>query len=440
MNPFRQTTLSKWGWQLARLMRKLWLRATLISLLAVGAALVSLVVSPYLPSDISAKIGADAVDRILNIIATSMLAVTTFSLSATVAAYAAATANVTPRATKLLIEDRTTLNVLATFVGSFLFSVVAIITLAMGAYGDRGRAILFAVTVLVIILIVVTLLRWIDYLLRLGRVGETTEEVERATAAAMRRRMELPNLGGTPWNDPEALPVNAQPVNVNSIGYVQHIDVGAIAKCADELGARVYLAALPGTFVDTNRPVAWIAGAKGSLDPARIASQFTVAAERSFDQDPRFGLCVLAEIASRALSPGLNDPGTAIDVVGRGIRILALLAEPNEDSAEPPFARVYVPSIQVSDLLDDIFTPIARDGAANAEVQIRLQKAFAALARIDNRDLRDGARLQSQLALARARQAIASKYDLDRIEAAAELVLANQTGKRKARRAKGRGD
>ena len=53
-----------------------------------------------------------------------------------------------------------------------------------------------------------------------------------------------------------------------------------------------------------------------------VAEAFTIGAERTFDQDPRFGLCVLAEIASRALSPAVNDPGTAIDVIGRAVRLL----------------------------------------------------------------------------------------------------------------------
>ena len=46
---------------------------------------------------------------------------------------------------------------------------------------------------------------------------------------------------------------------------------------------------------------------------------------READLRPRpvFGLCVLAENASRALSPAVNDPGTAIDVIGRGVRLLA---------------------------------------------------------------------------------------------------------------------
>ncbi|MBO6718394.1 MAG: DUF2254 domain-containing protein [Rhizobiaceae bacterium] len=430
----RHVKISKWGWQLGRLTRKLWLRATLISLLAVGAALMSLLISPYLPIGLSAKIGADAVDRILNIIATSMLAVTTFSLSTMVAAYSAATTNVTPRATKLLIEDKTTLNVLATFVGSFLFSVVAIITLAMGAYGERGRVVLFAVTVLVVLLIVVTLLRWIDYLLRLGRVGETTEEVEEAVTAAMRARLKRPNLDGTPWDDPTSLPDNAQPVFSSRIGYVQHVDVGAVSSRAGEVGARVYLAALPGTFIDLKRPLAWIAGAKGDLDPSSIAAAFSVGEERSFDQDPRFGLCVLAEIASRALSPGLNDPGTAIDVIGRAVRVMSIWAEPMEEAPDPSYPNVYVPSIDVADLFDDLLTPIARDGASIAEVQIRLQKAYAALARMGDRRYRDNAVRHSKIALERAQSAMSSRHDVDRVRAAAKLVGAESKGK--ARRAK----
>src|SRR5690606_33666522 len=112
---------SKTLWRLRLLFRKLWVRASLISLLAVAAALLSFVISPYLPQDLSTDIGAESVDKILSIIASSMLAVTTFSLSTMVTAYGAATGNVTPRATRLIMEDSTTQNVLAAFVGSFLY-------------------------------------------------------------------------------------------------------------------------------------------------------------------------------------------------------------------------------------------------------------------------------------------------------------------------------
>ena len=328
----------------------------------------------------------------------------------------------TPRATRLLIQDSTTQNVLATFVGSFLYSLVALITLQMGAYGERGRVVLFAVTIAVILLIVVTLVRWIDYLLKLGRVGETTEAVEQAAASAMKARHQRPCLDATPLADTDdAIPRDAAPVYSKAIGYVQHVDIGALSDCAESAGGQVYVCALPGTFVDPHRPLARCAdfGDEAALDDVRDA--FTIGAERSFDQDPRFGLSVMAEIASRALSPGINDPGTAIDVIGRGIRVLCLWTE-DVEREEPRYPKVHVPEITMDELFYDIFAPIARDGAGNVEIQIRLQKAFVALARTGDERLMRNARLHSALALERARDGLRTEDDMRRVrEAAAGL-------------------
>ncbi len=423
--------VSRWGWLLLQVTRRLWFRATLISLLAVAAALLSLVVSPYLPQGLSAQIGAGAVENILNIIASSMLAVTTFSLSTMVAAYAAATGNVTPRATRLLIEDTTTQNVLGTFVGSFLFSLVAIITLAMGAYGERGRVLLFAVTIFVVLLIVVTLLRWIDYLLRLGRVSETTQQVETAAAQAIRGHVERPCLGGRPISPAEArLRPGGRSVFCDRIGYVQHVDMRALSSVADKAETEIVVEAVPGTFIDPGRPLARFNGDEDH-EPA-IRAAFTIANERSYDQDPRFGLAVLAEIASRALSPGINDPGTAIDVLGRAVRVLAIWTNKGRNG-EPAFPRVLVPEIEMADLVDDIFTPIERDGAGLAEVQIRLHKALAALARAGDRRFRDVAIQRSRLALQRAETSLSFRPDFDRVRAAAQLVGADPVAGQPAR-------
>ncbi|MBX3580306.1 MAG: DUF2254 domain-containing protein [Rhizobiaceae bacterium] len=414
---------SRWRWLLGLLTRRLWFRATLISLLAVAAALLSLLISPFLPDGLSAGTGADSVDRILNILATSMLAVTTFSLSTMVSAYSAATSNVTPRATKLLIEDTTTQNTLATFVGSFLFSLVAIITLSTGAYGERGRVVLFVMTVLVVILIVVTLLRWIDYLLRLGRVGETTEQVERVTTEAMKARRRRPNLGGVTMSPDEAMPAGATAVFPNKVGYVQHIDMGALENFAKRTEASVFVAALPGTFVHASRPIAHFVGDTEEDFESALREAFSVGDERSFDQDPRFGLCVMAEIASRALSPAINDPGTAIDVLGRAVRILAVWAE--EEDVDVEYSHVHVPGLRLSDLFDDVFTPIARDGASIAEVQIRLQKSLDALAAFEGQERYvENATRHSRDALARAEAAMTFPPDIERVRQAAALCCA----------------
>lgn len=87
--------IARWRWMLAQLAKKLWLRATLFSLLGVATALISILLKDSIPFSLSARIGADAVDKILSIIASSMLAVTTFSLSTMVAAYGAASTGVT---------------------------------------------------------------------------------------------------------------------------------------------------------------------------------------------------------------------------------------------------------------------------------------------------------------------------------------------------------
>ena len=414
--------ITRWQWIVSQLTRQLWFRATLISLLAVAAALVSLVLSPYLPSGLSAKIGADAVDSILSIIATSMLAVTTFSLSTTVAAYAAASSNVTPRATKLLIEDTTTQNVLATFVGSFLYSLVGIIALSMGIYGERGRVVLFAVTICVVLLIVVTLLRWIDYLLRLGRVGETTDQVEKVTEKAMRRRAKVPYLGGSRLADPARdVPDDASPVFADTMGYVEHIDMEALSDCAEETGGRVFVVVLPGTFVDTGRALAYLEKGDAENQAKAIRAAFSVARERTYEQDPRFGFLVLTEIACRALSPGVNDPGTAIDVLGRVARLMSIWASDTEPQ-EAVYTAVLVPAVAPEEIFQDVFLPIGRDGAPMAEIHIRMQKIFGILARAGDGSLRDLALEHSRLALLRAEAALAFDEDISRVRIAAMAV------------------
>ncbi|MEP9348682.1 DUF2254 domain-containing protein [Xanthobacter sp. KR7-225] len=420
--------MSRWEWIFKNLARRLWVRASLIGLLGVAAAMVAAVAETYIPWQLPGSIGSDAVDGILNIIASSMLAVTTFSLSVMTSAYGSATSNVTPRATRLLMEDRVTQNVLSTFIGSFLFSIVGIVVLKTGVYGERGRVVLFVVTIGVIILIVVTLLRWIDHLTRLGRVGETTERVECATRAAIEARLAAPYLGGRPAAAPPfEPPARAVPVFAEVIGYVQHVDMGALQGCSERRDGCIHVAALPGSFVAARTPVAFIDSRfsdAGEIEHATEAVRraFSLGSERNFDQDPRFGLAVLSEIACRALSPAVNDYGTAIDVIGRATRLLSLWAQgstpPSDDDIRFPGVRVS--PLRSDDLFEDAFMLIARDGAAMIEVQLRIQKVLAALCRVGDADFRAAARRQAELALLRADAALPIEADRVRLRATVE--------------------
>ncbi len=409
-------------WLLLQLVRRLWVRATAFSLLGVATALTGSLASTVIPYRLPAMVGADAVGNLLNIIAASMLSVTIFSLSTLVSALGSATNTVTPRATRLLSEDRTAQNALATFLGSFLFSLVGIIALQTGLYSQSGRVVLYVVTLGVIAVIVVTLLRWIDYVSRLGRVGQTTDRVEEVAASALRERRDHPYLGARRAD--ASPPDDSQPVHAARMGYVDHVDVPALSAACGKV-CHAWITSLPGTYVDGQRPLARLVGPADDTMRAAVRDAFTVGDARSFDQDPRFGLIVLAEIASRALSPAVNDPGTAIDVIGRATRLLALWAATGERTElEVRHANVHAPEVQLDDLFDDVFNPIGRDGAGLVEVALRIQKALRTLAHLEDGRFRAAAHRHSMLALARAERALDLPDDLARVRAVAEEITA----------------
>jgi uncharacterized membrane protein len=236
-----------------------------------------------------------------------------------VASFGAVANSATPRASQLLIEDSTVQTTLAVFIGAFLYSVIALIGLHAHVYGDGGRLVLFGFTIVMLGVVVVVLLRWIDYLSVLGRLGETIRRVEAATRAAMDQRLEKPFLGGQPQQEGVR---GGHGVDATTTGFVQHVSMDLLQKCAERLDAQFHLHALPGAFVD---PSTALVSSDRELDDtarAEIRDAVLVGAGRSFDHDPRFGLVVLGEIAARALSGAVNDPGTVTDVMTAMVKAL----------------------------------------------------------------------------------------------------------------------
>lgn len=405
--------MGRWKWLAERLTKRIWFRATLISLFSVALALAASWLAPLIPYDISLKIGAEAADNILAILATSMLAVTTFSMAAMVTAFSSAAQNVTPRAAQLLIEDRTAQNALSTFLGGFLFGVVGIVALSTGFYGAEGRAILFVGTVLMIGWIAITLLRWIEQLTGFGRMEDAIGRVEKAAREAVERHEGPILLSGTASD--RARP-GWTPICAPATGYVTHVDLTKVDEDCRAAGAAVEIAAVPGNFVDGHTPLAWVDTTLDQGRAAEIVEGFTIEHNRRFQHDPRFGMIVLSEIASRALSPAVNDPGSAISVLTAGQRVAeTLLGRAGKAVAHEGPISTYALSLE--DMLEDLILPIARDGAGMAEVQIRLQLVLrslgkaAPLARPATEKLADEA-------MKRARVSGMADYDLRRVERA----------------------
>lgn len=407
-------TLSKWRWHLRRMVNEMWFRTSAYAALGVLTAVAAWGAKYFIPWDISSRIGADAVEAILQILASSMLAVTTFSLSIMVQALASATTNATPRATALLLSDGGSQSVLATFIGAFLFSLIGIILLRTGVYGNSGRVVLFVVTLVVVLLVVVSLLRWISRLSKLGRISDTLDRAEAAADEALAARLAQPWLGGRPL--PEELPEGLHPVYLDQIGRVQHFDIPALSDLAEEAKTDLYLNALPGDFMDPTRPALFAARELDEDEEKAMRSPFTIGLSRSFDQDPEFGLIVLSEIAQRALSPAVNDPGTANDVLGRLFRILSQWRSPAEPEVDYP--RLHVPAIKVDLLMDRAIHPIARDGAGTYEVQITLQTMLARLASLVPEVFAAPAAEQARRAMMHASKAIIVPAHLQSLETA----------------------
>ncbi len=410
--------LTKWQWILGRLRRQIWFPVSLYGVLAIGTSLVSAVLGDYVSTDWSSRLGAGSVGTILNILASSMLAVTTFSLSIMLGAFAAAATGATPRATQLLKDDRTTQHVLASFLGGFLFSLVGIIGLQSGIYQQGGRVILFAATLVVIALIVGSLLRWIVHMTDYGRLSDTISRVEEAAAKAMIGRMKNPYLGGHRL-DPSSMAefeLSGAAVLAHETGYIQMINTSALQKMALRSESQIAVQVLPGGFVHRGSVIARILLAKAMTEEIadEIRGAFEIAELRSYEQDPRFGIIVLSEIASRALSPAVNDPGTAIDVLGRQLRNLTHWK--NSDTP-PALDQIWVPGLSLHDLLTDAFATIARDGAGLIEVQMRLQKTLLALVQIDATTFGTVARMQSERALHLAKAALHLPEDLAHLQA-----------------------
>lgn len=407
---------------LNRFRDRLWVKPLVVCLISIAVVFVAKFADGTGLAKFTPQVSRDSIEALLSIMASSMLVIATFSVSSMVSAYASAANTATPRSFTLVVSDDASQNALSTFVGAFIFSIVAITAVKNEFFEKAGLFILFVLTVFIFGTVVVTFVRWVDRIARLGRMGTTIEKVEDATAAALRRRWTAPHLCGVPVSSR----IEGQQVHAANVGYVQYIDMAALQIWAEQSKVRVVVAALPGSFIAPDKILAYViadSAERTNLDCTAVALAFQIGGVRLFDDDPRFGLVVLSEIAGRALSPAVNDPGTAICVIGTLVRLFTLWSESGQDGEKQTakYDRVEVPELSVRDMFDDAFTAIARDGAGVVEVAVRLQKAFSALAASSNADLREAADYHSRLAFKRSQIALNISEDLQAVEEAGDF-------------------
>ncbi|WP_422025655.1 DUF2254 domain-containing protein [Roseovarius sp.] len=374
----RSAIVSGTALKILRFVRSLWIRVALISVLALLASGLAMAFETILPEALRQRFGTDAVMPVLKILASGMLAVSTFSLNVMVTAHHAAAAQATPRAHRILLNDTVTHTALATFIGAFVYSLSSIILVQAGLHAEGSAVILMGMTVLVVVLVILAMLRWIDRLSDLGSMDATLRKTDEEARASLMTTRQSPALTATPLTGDTVIPPDAKPLPAPNSGYIQVMNLPHIDDCLPGAAARVWFTTPPGTFVLKGQTVGHVAG----LDEDQIEqvqAGLTIGEFRTFEQDATYGLLVLSEIASRALSPGINDPGTAIDVVGRQERLLWEWATTPRNDDAPAYTRIFVTEVSPESLVEYAFAGVARDGAGHLEVQRRVLHALDAL-------------------------------------------------------------
>jgi len=407
-----------------RIGERLWIKPLIMCLLSIGVVFLAHLADQTQLGKRFPEISRESIETLLTIISSSMLVIATFSAGSMVSAYASTSRTTTPRSFALVISDDVSQNALSIFIGVFIFSIVALIALKNEYYGQAGSFSLFILTLTAFALVIITFVRWVDRIARLGRLEETVEKVEKATHDALQKRLMTPCLGGSRIKPPHE---NTFPIYGEQIGYVQRVDIEKLQAAAEAAQLIIIVEALPGTFSAPGKKLASVRGEQNDLsklDTATIAASFLIGNDRKFDEDPRFGLVVLSEIASRALSPAINDPGTAIDIIGRMVRLFSFWGEKNTQKTTPPplFDRIQVPELSIQDMFGDAFTSLSRDGAGMVEVSVRLQKAFEALSKSQDPAIQNMSKIYARIALERQEKGLQHSHDLKLVKEHSKFI------------------
>jgi uncharacterized membrane protein len=363
---------------------QLWLRPAIAGVLAVCLALAGMGVNTVPDPLVGFVLTKEALANLFSIFASSMLAVATFSVSAMVTAVSLVSNSATPRATRLVLEDTTAQNVLAAFISAFIYAIIGLLALEIFEYGEAGRLFLFSGLSLIVAWVLVSFVRWVDHVTKLGRVGNTIDALVDVTLAGISETSAGSFGAGVFVDEP---PRGSRTVSSAQTGFVGSLNVAGLNRLAEQHDCNFHVTVRPGQFVHPGLALVHIepGGEKFEIDEGAVSDCFVIGRERTYLNDFEFGFISLAETADRALSPGINDPGTAIVVLSAQIRLLQAFHEERtkqerRSEGELTYARVFLRPVVEAELLDACFTPIARDGAGLIEVVEKLQTALEVVA------------------------------------------------------------
>lgn len=278
--------------------------------------------------------------EVLSTIAGSTITVAGVVFSITLAAFTYASGQYGPQILTNFSRDRGNQVALGVFIGTYLYCLVVLRTIrsAEEASADTAGAVreafvpdlavlgamtlaVLSIGVLVYFVHHVTVSIHIDTVIaRIGR-GLLRDAAERG-------REGVPE-GASAGVESEP-PARGRPCPARAAGYVRAVDRDAMLRAARRHGLAVRVAVAPGDFVRAGDALAYADGADDEAAAACLDA-IAVGSRRSDARDLSFGIDELVQIAARALSPGVNDPFTAMscmDWLGAALAEIAVTPPP----------------------------------------------------------------------------------------------------------------
>lgn len=325
------------------LQTQLWPVPALAVTVAVGLGvylpMMDTALSGSLPPAVSAWLfggGPEAARSILEVIAGSLITVTSLTFSLTVVTLQLASSQFSPRLLRTFTADRFVHGTLALFLASFAYALTVLRTIRT-AENDRGEFVpeisvtlafgLAISSVMALVLFLAHLARELRVETMLSRVHAETNDT--INAVFPESKDELHSI-------PEPRD-SIKHVEAERSGFLTGLDERALVRAAHSADAVVRLDRPLGSSLIRGVPIATVwTQAAGSPDAevltelsGKINASIFIEPERTSAQDVAFGFRQLVDVASRALSPGINDPTTAIHALSHLSSLLCHLVGRN---------------------------------------------------------------------------------------------------------------
>ncbi len=230
-----------------------------------------------------------------------------------------ASSQYSPRVVHGLLRDPFTKRVMGVVVGTFTYCLV-VLRSVRGPLEESGDPVIPNISVaLAVLLGVVAIMAIIAFIDHSAHSMDVSRILSRATGDATSAAKRLWHDEPPTGSDPERLPEPPEDhllVTHSSDGWVKYVDVGAVAACAPERGT-VRLETEVGRYAIEGTPLCTIWPRPDDVEDAcrRANDAIATGRSRTVEEDVTYGVRQLADVALRALSPGINDPTTAQDAV-----------------------------------------------------------------------------------------------------------------------------